>query len=123
MGAQGVSTDILMHVALGTSMASIMFTSISSFMAHHKRGAVRWEVVRRIVIGIFTIVKYNFPAERSPRQGSNGGKDGLGLSSRNRSSPWNQIRNFPLNQTRTLHHGSHIRNCAPPMPEGSGRFR
>ncbi len=54
MGTQGVSTDILMHVALGTSMASIMFTSISSFMAHHKRGAVRWEVVRRIVIGIFT---------------------------------------------------------------------
>jgi uncharacterized membrane protein YfcA len=43
-----------MHVALGTSMASIMFTSISSFMAHHKRGAVRWEVVRGIVIGIFT---------------------------------------------------------------------
>jgi len=54
MGAQGVPTQILMHVALGTSMASIMFTSISSFMAHHKRGAVRWKVVRRIVIGIFT---------------------------------------------------------------------
>ncbi|MCP4720462.1 MAG: sulfite exporter TauE/SafE family protein, partial [Desulfobacteraceae bacterium] len=54
MGIQGISTEILMHVALGTSMASIMFTSVSSFMAHHKRGAVRWEVVRRIVIGIFT---------------------------------------------------------------------
>jgi uncharacterized membrane protein YfcA len=54
MGIQGVSSEVLMHVALGTSMASIMFTSVSSFMAHHKRGAVRWEVVRRIVIGIFT---------------------------------------------------------------------
>jgi len=54
MGIQGVSPQILMHVALGTSMASIMFTSVSSFMAHHRRGAVQWEVVRRIVIGIFT---------------------------------------------------------------------
>ena len=54
MGAQGVSPEILMHMALGTSMASIIFTSISSFMAHHKRGAVRWVVVRRIVIGIFS---------------------------------------------------------------------
>lgn len=51
---QGVAPEILMHVALATSMASIMFTSVSSFMAHHRRGAVRWEVVRRIVIGIFT---------------------------------------------------------------------
>lgn len=54
MGSQGVPTHILMHVALGTSMASIMFTSVSSFMAHHRRGAVHWKVVRRIVIGIFT---------------------------------------------------------------------
>lgn len=54
MGTQGVSPEVLMHLALGTSMASIMFTSVSSFMAHHRRGAVRWEVVRRIVIGIFT---------------------------------------------------------------------
>jgi uncharacterized membrane protein YfcA len=53
MGSQGVPTQILMHVALGTSMASIMFTSVSSFMAHHRRGAVHWDVVRRIVIGIF----------------------------------------------------------------------
>ena len=31
---------------------SIMFTAVSSFMAHHRRGAVRWVVVRRIVPGI-----------------------------------------------------------------------
>ncbi|MBA3011891.1 MAG: sulfite exporter TauE/SafE family protein [Proteobacteria bacterium] len=54
MDLTGVPAQVLMHLALGTSMASIMFTSVSSFMAHHKRGAVRWEVVRRIVIGIFT---------------------------------------------------------------------
>jgi uncharacterized protein len=46
--------ELIMHLALATSMASIMFTSVSSFMAHHRRGAVRWDVVRKIVIGIFT---------------------------------------------------------------------
>ena len=53
-GLQNVPAEITMHLALGTSLASIMFTSISSFMAHHKRGAVDWTTVKRIVIGIFT---------------------------------------------------------------------
>lgn len=44
----------LMHLALGTSMASIIFTSVSSFMAHHKRGAVHWDAVKKIVPGILT---------------------------------------------------------------------
>ena len=51
---QNVSSEIIMHLALGTSLASIMFTSVSSFMAHHKRGAVHWSIVRRIVLGILT---------------------------------------------------------------------
>ena len=51
---QGIPDAVIMHVALGTSLASIMFTSVSSFRAHHKRGAVHWSVVRKIVIGIFT---------------------------------------------------------------------
>ncbi len=49
---QGIPEEYMMHIALGTSMASIMFTSVSSFLAHHRRGAVRWLVVRRIVPGI-----------------------------------------------------------------------
>jgi len=49
---QGVQPDLIMHLALGTSLASIVFTSISSFMSHHKRGAVEWAIVRRIVPGI-----------------------------------------------------------------------
>ena len=47
-----IPQELTMHVALATSMASIMFTSVSSFMAHHRRGAVRWDVVKKIVIGI-----------------------------------------------------------------------
>ena len=42
----------ILHLALGTSLASIMFTSISSLRAHHLRGAVEWPVVRRITPGI-----------------------------------------------------------------------
>jgi uncharacterized protein len=49
---QGVQPDQIMHLALGTSLASIIFTSISSFMSHHRRGAVDWSIVRRIVPGI-----------------------------------------------------------------------
>lgn len=49
---QGVPQQAIMHIALGTSMASIMFTAVSSFWAHHRRGAVHWSVVRRIVPGI-----------------------------------------------------------------------
>jgi uncharacterized membrane protein YfcA len=52
MELQGLPQELIMHLALGTSMASIMFTSVSSFMAHHRRGAVDWSVVRRIVAGI-----------------------------------------------------------------------
>lgn len=48
-----IDPAVTMHLALGTSMASIIFTSVSSFWAHHKRGAVEWPLVRRIVLGIF----------------------------------------------------------------------
>jgi uncharacterized membrane protein YfcA len=42
----------IMHLALGTSLASILFTSISSLRAHHAHGAVNWPVVRGISPGI-----------------------------------------------------------------------
>ncbi len=42
----------ILHLALGTSLACIMFTSVSSLRAHHARGAVDWAVVRRITAGI-----------------------------------------------------------------------
>ncbi|MEW6132649.1 MAG: sulfite exporter TauE/SafE family protein [Pseudomonadota bacterium] len=45
-------TQNAMHYALGTSLASILFTSVSSLRAHHARGAVEWNTVRRITPGI-----------------------------------------------------------------------
>jgi uncharacterized protein len=50
--SQGLPEAHILHLALGTSLASIMFTSTSSLWAHHKRGAVDWRVVRRISAGI-----------------------------------------------------------------------
>jgi len=49
---QGVTDERAMHLALGTSMASIVFTSISSTWAHHRRGGIDWVVVRRASVGI-----------------------------------------------------------------------
>ncbi len=50
--AQGFPREHLVHVALGTSMAAIVITSISSLRAHHKHGAVRWDIVKGITPGV-----------------------------------------------------------------------
>ena len=49
---QEFPADRLLHLALGTSIASIVFTSISSLRAHHKHGAVRWDILRIAVPGL-----------------------------------------------------------------------
>ncbi|MGE8538417.1 MAG: sulfite exporter TauE/SafE family protein [Acinetobacter sp.] len=43
---------VLMHMAVGTSLATIIVTSISSVTAHHKRGAVLWPVFRNLAPGL-----------------------------------------------------------------------
>jgi uncharacterized membrane protein YfcA len=50
--AQHFSAGIAMHLALGTSMATIVFTSLSSLRTHHQHSAVNWRVVRRITPAI-----------------------------------------------------------------------
>jgi hypothetical protein len=49
---QGVSSRVIMQSALGTSLATIVFTAMSSVMAHHRRGAVDWTIFRRIAPAI-----------------------------------------------------------------------
>ncbi len=48
----GVPAEYVHHLALGTSLASIMVTSISSAKAHNSRGAVRWDIFKAITPGI-----------------------------------------------------------------------
>jgi uncharacterized protein len=50
--AQGLAPDHVMHMALGTAMASIMFTSVASMRAHHAHGAVDWGIARALAPGI-----------------------------------------------------------------------
>lgn len=50
--AQGFSPDELLHLALGTSMATVLFTSVSSLRAHHAHGAVLWPVVKKLTPGL-----------------------------------------------------------------------
>ncbi|TFZ07509.1 sulfite exporter TauE/SafE family protein [Ramlibacter henchirensis] len=52
LSAHGVPPDLTVKMAIATSMATIIFTSISSVRAHHKRGAVRWDIVKRLAPGI-----------------------------------------------------------------------
>ena len=48
----GFPAGEILHLALGTSMATILFTSLSSLRTHHKHGAVIWPVVVQITPGI-----------------------------------------------------------------------
>src|SRR5207342_1954921 len=52
----GVPLEVRMPLCIGTSLAIIIPTSISSFRAHHAHGAVDMEILRRwwlpIVIGV-----------------------------------------------------------------------
>ncbi len=50
--AQGFAEAHLMHLALGTSMATIAVTSISSMREHHLHAAVRWDIVQGLAPGL-----------------------------------------------------------------------
>ena len=49
---QEVESTVLMPLTLGTSLATIMFTSLSSTRAHHQRGAIDWTIVQRMAPGV-----------------------------------------------------------------------
>lgn len=51
-GFQGVSEDVATHMAVGTSLATIIFTSLSSMRSHHVKKAVRWDLFRPMLVGI-----------------------------------------------------------------------
>jgi uncharacterized membrane protein YfcA len=50
--AKGFPPEHLMHLAIATSMSTILFTSLSSVRAHHLRSGVDWPVARAIAPGI-----------------------------------------------------------------------
>src|SRR3546814_3025923 len=71
--SQGVESELTVKMAIATSMAVIIFTSISSVRAHHKRGAVRWDIVGKLApgivigsmvgsVGVFSVLKGSYLA-------------------------------------------------------------
>lgn len=49
---QGFDPAILTHLAVGTSLATIIFTSINSVLEHQRKGAVLWPVFGWMAVGI-----------------------------------------------------------------------
>lgn len=49
---QGVAPAVVMQIAIGTSLAVISATSVSSALAHHRRGGVLWPIFRAMVPGL-----------------------------------------------------------------------
>lgn len=51
---QGIATDQLMHLAIGTSMMTICVTALASLTAHQRQQNIHWPVVRKLVVGLMT---------------------------------------------------------------------
>ena len=49
---RGVEGGLSVKMAIATSMATILFTSMSSVRAHQQHGAVRWDLLRGLAPGI-----------------------------------------------------------------------
>lgn len=48
----GIPEELVMIMAIATSLATVLFTSLSSIFAHHKRGYVLWDKVLYLSFGI-----------------------------------------------------------------------
>jgi uncharacterized membrane protein YfcA len=48
----GLGGDWIPHLAVGTSLATIIGTGAASAAAHHRRGSVRWDLFARLAPGI-----------------------------------------------------------------------
>jgi len=50
--ARGVQSEHVLHLAIGTALAAMMFTSVASMRAHHAHGAVDWPIARAMAPGM-----------------------------------------------------------------------
>lgn len=49
---QNMPADMIMHMAVGTSLATIVFTSLPSIYTHHQKRAVQWSLVVKLLPGL-----------------------------------------------------------------------
>ena len=50
--AHGLPQEHVLHLALGTAIAAMVFTSVASMRAHHAHGGVDWRIARAMSPGI-----------------------------------------------------------------------
>jgi uncharacterized membrane protein YfcA len=50
--AHGISAELVLHLALGTALAAMIFTSVSSMHAHSAHGGVDWKIARAMAPGM-----------------------------------------------------------------------
>jgi len=50
--SHGLPSEHVVHLAIGTALAAMVFTSIASMRAHHARGAVDWFIARAMASGM-----------------------------------------------------------------------
>lgn len=47
-----IDSEQIVHIAIGTSLATILVTSLASAYVHHQHGAVRWDIFRMLAVGV-----------------------------------------------------------------------
>ena len=68
--AQGLPREHILHLAVGTGMATILFTSVSSVRAHAARGAIRWDIAEGTSRRAFSSGAWSAPGSRASSRGS-----------------------------------------------------
>lgn len=49
---QGINPEIVFYMAIATSLANIIFTSLSAMFIHQKKSAIQWYLVKPIAVGM-----------------------------------------------------------------------
>ncbi|MDE0956596.1 MAG: sulfite exporter TauE/SafE family protein [Pseudomonadales bacterium] len=49
---QGINPEVVFYMAIATSLANIIFTSLSAIRTHHKKAAIEWYLVKPIAVGM-----------------------------------------------------------------------
>lgn len=50
--ARNISPEVATHLAIGTSLATIIFTAVSSIYTHYQNNGIRWDLVKKLTPGI-----------------------------------------------------------------------
>lgn len=52
LGRDAATAQHAVHLAVGTSLSTMLVTSLSSILAHHRRGAIEWPTARQLLPGL-----------------------------------------------------------------------